>query len=332
MPIPLLIAGLVALAGGVTLKKGMDAKGKYKEAKEMNARAQRRVQRAQKSMNEARTKAGAAIDALGAYKVQLLDGTVKDFLDTMERIKHVDLTGIKELDIYPQTKEETFRELRNIQLVATSIAQGVGSGVASGVLTAFGAYSAAGALATASTGTAIGSLSGVAATNATLAFFGGGSLAAGGFGVAGGMAVLGGLVTAPMLAVASCVLDSKMNQMLEDAKSNRAMSKAFEEDMKHASVACEAIAEQADMVREFLQQLEGLLQPLVDTMKGIIQQSGTEYRQYDTNEKGCIAQTVMVVKTIKVVLERRLLTEDGSLDQDSVKEIAMVKEHMDDRI
>lgn len=326
MPIPLLIAGLVALAGGVTLKKGMDAKGKYKEAKEMNARAQRRVQRAQKSMNEARTKAGAAIDALGAYKVQLLDGTVKDFLDTMERIKHVDLTGIKELDIYPQTKEETFRELRNIQLVATSIAQGVGSGVASGVLTAFGAYSAAGALATASTGTAIGSLSGVAATNATLAFFGGGSLAA------GGMAVLGGLVTAPMLAVASCVLDSKMNQMLEDAKSNRAMSKAFEEDMKHASVACEAIAEQADMVREFLQQLEGLLQPLVDTMKGIIQQSGTEYRQYDTNEKGCIAQTVMVVKTIKVVLERRLLTEDGSLDQDSVKEIAMVKEHMDDRI
>lgn len=332
MPIPLLVAGLVALAGGVTLKKGMDAKGKYKEAKEMNARAQRCVQRAQKSMNEARTKAGAAIDALGTYKVQLLDGTIKDFLDTMERIKHVDLTGAKELDIYHQTKEETFRELRNIQLVATSIAQGVGSGVASGVLTAFGAYSAAGALATASTGTAIGSLSGVAATNATLAFFGGGSLAAGGFGVADGMAVLGGLVTAPMLAVASCVLDSKMNQMLEDAKSNRAMSKAFEEDMKQASVACEAIAEQADIVREFLQQLEGLLQPLVDTMKGIIQQSGTDYRQYDTNEKGCISQTVMVVKTIRVVLERRLLTEDGSLDQDSVKKIAMVKEYMDDRI
>lgn len=332
MPIPLLVAGLVALAGGVTLKKGMDAKGKYKEAKDINERAQRRVQRAQKSMNEARTKAGTAIDTLGAYKVQLLDGTIKDFLDTMERIKHVDLTETKELDIYHQTKEETFRELRNIQLVATSIAQGVGSGVASGVLTAFGAYSAAGALATASTGTAIGSLSGVAATNATLAFFGGGSLAAGGFGVAGGMAVLGGLVTAPMLVVASCVLDSKMNQMLEDAKSNRTMSKAFEEDMKQASVACEAIAEQADMVREFLQQLEGLLQPLVDTMKGIIQQSGTDYRQYDTNEKGCIAQTVMVVKIIKVVLERRLLTEDGSLDQDSVKEIVMVKEYMDDRI
>lgn len=332
MPIPLLVAGLVALAGGVTLKKGVDAKGKYKEAKDINERAQRRVQRAQRSMNEARTKAGAAIDALGACKVQLLDGTVKDFLDIMDQIKHVDLTGVKELDIYRQTKKEIFQELRNIQLLATSIAQGVGSGVASGVLTAFGAYSAAGALATASTGTAIGSLSGVAATNATLAFFGGGSLAAGGFGVAGGMAVLGGLVTAPMLAVASCVLDSKMNRFLEDAKSNRAKSKAFEEDMKHASAACEAIAEQADMVRDFLEQLEGLLQPLVDTMKEIIRQSGTDYREYNANEKGCIAQTVMVVKTIKAVLERRLLTEDGALDQDSMKQIAMVKEEMNDCI
>lgn len=332
MPIPLLVAGLVALAGGITLKKGIDAKGKYKEAKDINDRAQRCVQRAQHSMDEARIKAGGAIDALGGYKVKLLDGTVKDFLDTMEQIKHVDLTGAKELDIYGQTKEETFQELRNVQLLATSIVQGIGSGVASGALAAFGAYSAAGALATASTGTAIGSLSGVAATNATLAFFGGGSLATGGLGVAGGMAVLGGLVTAPILAVASYVFDSKMNHFLEDAKSNRAGSKAFEEDMKRASIACKVIAEQADMVREFLQQLEGLLQPLVDTMKKIIHQSGTDYRQYDANEKGCIAQTVMIAKIIKAVLEQRLLTEEGSLDQESVKQIAMIKEDINDRI
>ena len=332
MPIPLLVAGLVALAGGITLKKGIDAKGKYKEAKDINDRAQRCVQRAQHSMDEARIKAGGAIDALGGYKVKLLDGTVKDFLDTMEQIKHVDLTGAKELDIYGQTKEETFQELRNVQLLATSIVQGIGSGVASGALAAFGAYSAVGALATASTGTAIGNLSGVAATNATLAFFGGGSLATGGLGVAGGMAVLGGLVTAPILAVASYVFDSKMNHFLEDAKSNRARSKAFEEDMKRASIACEVIAEQADMVREFLQQLEGLLQPLVDTMKKIIHQSGTDYRQYDANEKGCIAQTVIIVKIIKAVLERRLLTEEGSLDQESVKQIAMIKEDINDRI
>lgn len=45
----------------------------------------------------------------------------------------------------------------------------------------------------ASTGTAISTLSGAAATKATLAWFGGGSLAAGGFGVAGGGIVLAGI-------------------------------------------------------------------------------------------------------------------------------------------
>lgn len=43
----------------------------------------------------------------------------------------------------------------------------------------------------ASTGTAISSLSGAAATNATLAWLGGGSLAAGGGGMAAGSVVLG---------------------------------------------------------------------------------------------------------------------------------------------
>lgn len=55
--------------------------------------------------------------------------------------------------------------------IASSLLEG-GDRAASGALAAFGAYSAASALATASTGTAISALSGVAASNATLAFFG----------------------------------------------------------------------------------------------------------------------------------------------------------------
>ena len=49
---------------------------------------------------------------------------------------------------------------------------------------------------TASTGTAISTLSGAAATKATLAWLGGGALAAGGLGVAGGTVVLGGVAFA----------------------------------------------------------------------------------------------------------------------------------------
>jgi hypothetical protein len=60
---------------------------------------------------------------------------------------------------------------------AASLAEGSAAGAVGGALTAFGAYSAAATFASASTGTAISTLSGAAASNATLAFFGGGSLA-----------------------------------------------------------------------------------------------------------------------------------------------------------
>lgn len=52
----------------------------------------------------------------------------------------------------------------------------------------------AGILGTASTGTAISTLSGVALSNASLAALGGGAVAAGGVGVAGGTAVVAGAV------------------------------------------------------------------------------------------------------------------------------------------
>lgn len=64
---------------------------------------------------------------------------------------------------------------------------------------ALGAWTLVSVIGSASTGTAISTLSGVAATNATMAWFGGGSLAAGGAGMAGGFWVLGGIVAAPMV-------------------------------------------------------------------------------------------------------------------------------------
>lgn len=89
-------------------------------------------------------------------------------------------------------------------------------------MVAFSAYGAAQALAVASTGTAIASLSGAAATNATLAFFGGGSLAAGGLGMAGGTVVLGGLVAGPALLVMGFVAGHAAKKELEKARTNKA--------------------------------------------------------------------------------------------------------------
>ena len=87
---------------------------------------------------------------------------------------------------------------------------GAATGAATiGLVTAFG---------TASTGTALATLSGPAYVHATLAALGGGSLASGGLGMAGGAAVLGAVVAAPMLAVASFAADRKIRSDYDEVK------------------------------------------------------------------------------------------------------------------
>jgi hypothetical protein len=90
--------------------------------------------------------------------------------------------------------------------IATAIrgaATGGAAGAAAGGAAAYGAFTAVAMFGTASTGAAISTLTGVAASNATLAILGGGTLAAGGAGMAGGALLLTGMVAAPAAALAA---------------------------------------------------------------------------------------------------------------------------------
>jgi hypothetical protein len=93
--------------------------------------------------------------------------------------------------------------LRDIETTLNSaeIAKNMAKGTSVGLSTALGTWALVGTLGSASTGTAIATLSGAAATNATLAWLGGGALAAGGGGMAAGAVVLGGIVLLPALAI-----------------------------------------------------------------------------------------------------------------------------------
>lgn len=93
----------------------------------------------------------------------------------------------------------------------------VSAGSIAGGSLAVGSWALVTALGSASTGAAISGLSGVAATNATLAWFGGGALAAGGAGMAGGAAVLGGLFAIPLVYFAAKGAHKKAKE-LEDTK------------------------------------------------------------------------------------------------------------------
>ena len=117
--------------------------------------------------------------------------------------------------------------------------------------------------AAASTGTAIASLSGAAATNATLAFFGGGSLAAGSLGMAGGTMVLGGLVAGPALMVMGFVAGSAADKELEKARTNKAEVVEVAKQLEAGSLQCEAIRRRTNLFYNLLARLDARFLPLV---------------------------------------------------------------------
>ena len=281
----------------------------------------------QKKIDFCRKNSGTALDNLGKCKIQILDESIKPFIREFEKLNHVELSesqGLNELQKMA-LDHVSFTELKELQSMATSMAGGIASGAMAGALTAFGAYGAAGALATASTGTAIAGLSGAAATNATLAFFGGGSLAAGGLGMAGGTAVLGGLVAGPALAVLGIVVGAKASANLDKAYSNLANAKEFKEEMDAASALCIGIRKRAAMFNRFLLSLNSIFEPLVYEMSQIIERNGTDFRLYSSEDKTVIAESMAMAGAIKSILDTPILDVDGNLTPESGKIISLTK-------
>ena len=111
-----------------------------------------------------------------------------------------------------------------------------------------GAIGIATSIGAASTGTAISSLSGAAAWNATLAWFGGGAIAAGGGGMAVGTIVLGSITVVPALAIGG---------FFAAREGKKAMTKARE----YEAQVNVAIAE-IEFAREFAQQVSSRITEL----------------------------------------------------------------------
>lgn len=326
MPIPLLFLGAAAGIFGVgkSIKAGID----QKDANDINDDAERIVKEASEKIETCRDNCGTAIEDLGLCKIHILDESIKVFVNEYDKLRDVTLSesqGLNELQKM-SLDENNFSELKELQSMASSMITGAASGAMAGAITAFGAYGAVSALATASTGTAIASLTGAAATNATLAFLGGGTLAAGGLGITGGTAVLGGLVAGPALAVLGVVVGAQASANKEKAYSNLCKANEFKEEMDAAASMCMEIRKRANMCRRFLLSLNSLFEPLVWDMTKIIRDKGTDFRTYSENEKKTIAEAMSTAKAIKTIIDTPILNDEGNLAVESEKIIDRIKE------
>ncbi|MBR4382820.1 MAG: hypothetical protein IKP64_04610, partial [Selenomonadaceae bacterium] len=69
----------------------------------------------------------------------------------------------------------------------------------------------------------------------------------------------------------------------------------------------------AEQIKELLDDLEYEFRPFVNGMISIIDRSGIDWRNYSRDEQTAIGVTMQLAKTIKVIVDTSLITEDGKL-------------------
>ncbi|MGB9578301.1 MAG: hypothetical protein ACPL3S_03425, partial [Halothiobacillaceae bacterium] len=167
---------------------------------------------------------------------------------------------------------------------------------------------------------AIGSLSGAAATKATLAWLGGGALSAGGLGVAGGTYVLGGLVAGPALAIAGFAMASKAEEAVTKAEEYAAEVKEKIAALKPFHVMLDGIAENAAEVAVVLDRLHAEFEVARQRYEEELEKSTLSSNLWrklnaSTREQHAAAldealqRMILVFKTIKEIVQQPLLDE-----------------------
>ena len=297
------------------------------EATRLNELAQKTITDSETKLKNAKSRMKSSFEEYGALKLQVLSTTVYSFVENFEKIKNVELS---EKDMHQDMKninmmKENFQEMKQASINVKELTAGGITALGSGALAGAAAYGGVGMLATASTGTAIGTLSGAAATNATLAWLGGGSLAAGGGGMAAGAIVLGGIVTAPVLIIGYVIFHSKSKTKLAEAKTNNLAANKYRKEIKLAISKMKAITDRVEQMEYTLNKIDRYFQKSVGTMEYIINKYGADFTVYPENEQKEIYKSVMFAQTTKALLDVNLLKKNGELESSSLEVLESTK-------
>lgn len=349
MPLPFLLAGAAAIAGITGLAKGGEAISNNSKAKELISDAEYMYNSVKRNMEHQKESTLKQLNSLGELKLLSWSEDIGIFIELFSEFKKVKLKSKVNIDKLLKSNIDNVRDIKQMQIASLKATEVLKAGVSSlgaGALAGIASYGGAMMFASASTGTAIASLSGVAATNATLAWFGGGSLAAGGLGMAGGTMVLGGIVAGPILAVAGFIMAAKSEENLANAKLVYSQAKDASEKMKTMINLMKSIENIAYSYENFIEEFREKYQLLMVELSNIKNNAMSkqerliwnrirkflgmkikvDFRLLEEKEKQLIHISWLMTQILNAVLSAPLLTESGDLHENAESILIEAKE------
>ena len=220
--------------------------------------------------------------------------------------------------------------------VGASVLVGGLSGAALGTAGGFAASGATTAavmaLGTASTGTAISALSGAAATNATLAALGGGSLAAGGGGIALGTTILGAATLGVGLLVGGVIFSctgSKLSSKADEAWEQMISNERKINDICNYLYDLQRAAERYNAT---LLRMRSLYLKQLTKMRNIIEsysEKRVNWHNLSMEEQLIIENMVLIVGVLYNMCKVKLVRKSNSSDQNIINKTEISKAEKD---
>lgn len=338
MPIPFIIgAGAVAL-GLLGFGAAASASEKNERATSVQNNADQRLEDAKKNLDTAREKTETVAKRLGLRKLEVMSD-MERFVSALKQIKNFSTfqpTASGGIQI-------SISEIQKMEQDAFSAKEVLGVGgkaVTTGVLTGIALTGGVSSFAAASTGTAIAGLSGAAATNATLAWLGGGSLATGGLGITGGMAVLGGVIAGPALLVFGAFADSKAEKNLTRATQYSAQIDILIEQAEAAQGMLLQIRKRAEEIEKTLNIIYARMLPLLLRVENIIEEKKSgkmsffkklirrdplSIKNWTDDERYAFVAMIAFGKAIDTLLRIEIVDEEGYVTEESLDSLTEAK-------
>ena len=314
MPLPFILGVGAAVAGVTGVGSGIRGAVKMKDANDTMKMVEKQHNRNTTRFEENSKITNKKMDELGTFELNILKSfdTFSDIIEKIQNRPEYKMEGVQ----LPKYDAETIKEVSVGAGVLLGGLGGAAVGTAGGFAAAGATTSAVMALGTASTGTAIASLSGAAATNATLAALGGGALSAGGGGIALGTSILGAATLGVGLLVGGAIFNVTGGKLSDKAEEARKQVEKEEKTINKICLYLEQLNVAANRFYETLRCVKQMYDETIAKMKYIVYDlEKTDWNMFDEREKMQVQNAVLLVqllyKMCQVSLVNKAENEDG---------------------
>lgn len=320
--------GATATYSALTAREGFDS---LASAKRLMAEAEDLHAKAKEHFEVVAQRTAERLEALAVRRMEIFSDVIGPSIDVIKCFKAVNESEMKHEDgqailatFTPAELEKTSKMVGEATRVLSDIKAGTSvMQAASGGTLAFMSQ-----FGVASTGTAIGSLSGVAATNATLAALGGGALSVGGGGMALGSAVLGGVVIMPAAVTVAYRFAADAEKKLTQAHKHYASIVENAGKYRTAETALKSVDRRIRELKFAMTRLSDLYMrsvfPRIEAVYAKNQQEdGTvHFPSLSPEDKQSLVFSVHILKSIKKIVAARVLDEEGNPSPESSEAIS----------